>query len=159
MSLSLSVVPSRARRGSDQVRDPTQLAKRLRKGDENRAGSTKLLDPAGSSKEKPKTAGDNFTQVLQRVENSLIHNADEKSQVSGDSSTRTVNKVASYCKLCRKYTDHRTVQCPDRSYVWHNGFYQLNYCDLCSDFGHVGELCPLNEFDMDYDAPGSDWHD
>ncbi|PRQ46563.1 putative transcription factor interactor and regulator CCHC(Zn) family [Rosa chinensis] len=120
---------------------------------------SKLLDPAGSSKEKPKTAGDNFTQVLQCVENSLIHDTDEKSLVAGDSSTGTVNRVASYCKLCRKYTDHRTRQCPDKSYVWYNGHYKLNYCDLCSDFGHVGQLCPLNEFDMDYDAPGSDWHD
>ncbi|XP_024184053.1 uncharacterized protein LOC112189023 isoform X2 [Rosa chinensis] len=62
---------------------------------------SKLLDPAGSSKEKPKTAGDNFTQVLQCVENSLIHDTDEKSLVAGDSSTGTVNRVASYCKLCR----------------------------------------------------------
>lgn len=63
-----------------------------------------------------------------------------------------LNKLA-YCMICRKNTDHNTSHCPkENGQVMYDGVLLPNVCDLCNEFGHVGEECTLDsDDDLEYD--------
>jgi hypothetical protein len=139
------------RGGSDQVQNPVEAAKGL---DRLPVARPPAMEPQAGNNLEPDSPMD-VVEIVVCCKNYGDH--DKADCPDKSKSKDVVTKKVYLCRICRKNGDHSTANYPDKStaYVWYQGRYKINYCDLCSKMGHLGELCPYNEYEIDFDPPGS----
>ncbi|KAK9949477.1 hypothetical protein M0R45_004995 [Rubus argutus] len=138
---AISVSTMTTRGGSDQVQNPVEPAE----------------SPAMEAQARNNLEPDSPMDVVEVIVGCKNGEHNEANCPGKSKCKDVVTKKVFLCRICRKNGNHSTANCPDKStaYVWYQGRYEINYCDLCNKMGHLGELCPYNKYETNFDPHGS----